>query len=223
MRRYLANGSLDTTFGGGDGISTVDFNLFSDDRANGMVLDGHGQAVVVGSSDGAFALARFVLGPGAVAANRTSFDFDGDGRSDISVFRPSDSCLVSDRSTEGFAALQFGLSTDKIVPSDYDGDGKTDIAVYRPSSGVWYVLSSVYGTVANYQFGIAEDLPAPADLDGDGRSDLTVFRPSTGIWYSRHSSDNSFNSVQFGTNGDFPTVGDFDGDGNADLGVYRSV
>jgi uncharacterized delta-60 repeat protein len=60
--RYNPNGSLDTTFGGGDGTTTVDFNN-SNDSAGGMALDGQGHVVVVGSSGGAFALARFVLGP----------------------------------------------------------------------------------------------------------------------------------------------------------------
>jgi uncharacterized protein DUF4214 len=50
--------------GGGDGISTVDFGT-AVDQANGMALDGQGRAVVVGSSSGASALARFLLTPAA--------------------------------------------------------------------------------------------------------------------------------------------------------------
>ena len=62
--RYHANGSLDTTFGGGDGIVTVDFNT-AQDRAYGMALDSQGRAVVGGASDegdsfGTFALVRFL-------------------------------------------------------------------------------------------------------------------------------------------------------------------
>jgi uncharacterized delta-60 repeat protein len=62
--RYNENGSLDSTFGGGDGISLVDFANGSNDRAYGMALDGQGRAVVVGESNGAFAIARFLLGDG---------------------------------------------------------------------------------------------------------------------------------------------------------------
>jgi hypothetical protein len=40
------------------------------------------------------------------------FDFDGDGKSDISVFRPSDGVWYLNRSNQGFAAIQFGASTD---------------------------------------------------------------------------------------------------------------
>jgi uncharacterized delta-60 repeat protein len=64
--RVNPNGSPDDTFSD-DGISTVNFKNKSDDRANGMALDGRGRAVVVGTSDGAFALARFVLSPPAPA------------------------------------------------------------------------------------------------------------------------------------------------------------
>ncbi len=51
--------------------------------------------------------------------------------------RPSNSVWYLDQSQNGFTALQFGLSSDKIAPADYDGDGKTDIAVYRDGNLVF--------------------------------------------------------------------------------------
>jgi uncharacterized delta-60 repeat protein len=62
--RYNPIGSLDVTFGGGDGISTVDFENGSDEDVYGMALDVQGRAVVVGQSSGLFAIARFIIGPG---------------------------------------------------------------------------------------------------------------------------------------------------------------
>jgi len=59
LARYNANGSLDTTFAGGDGITTVDFNN-SRDYAYDLELDNQGRAIVVGESDGRFAIARFL-------------------------------------------------------------------------------------------------------------------------------------------------------------------
>jgi uncharacterized delta-60 repeat protein len=159
--RYNADGSLDTTFGGGDGVTTVDFNN-SNDFASAMALDKQGRIVVAGESNESFAIARFRLNAQAPS------DFDGDGRSDVSVFRPSDSVWYLNQSTNGFSATQFGLSTDKITPADFDGDGKTDIAVYR--DGTWYWLNSYDNNFQTRQFGIASDIPVPADYyTGGGR------------------------------------------------------
>jgi uncharacterized delta-60 repeat protein len=212
--RYNPNGSLDTTFGGGDGISAVDFNN-SQDLAHAMAIDSEGRAVIAGYSDDDFALARFLL-----EAKRASFDFDGDGRSDVSVFRPSEGNWFLQRSRDGFAAVNWGVGTDKIVPADYDGDGTTDLAVYRPSEGNWYVLRSSNGTLIAQTFGIFGDLPAPGDFDGDGKADITVYRPSTGTWWISRSGGRVI-SARFGTSEDRPVVGDYDGDGSADLGVFR--
>src|SRR5205085_5528829 len=55
--RFNPNGSLDTTFGGGDGETAADFDN-SEDYARGMVLDSVGRAIVVGYSDRRFAIAR---------------------------------------------------------------------------------------------------------------------------------------------------------------------
>ncbi|MBS1794652.1 MAG: VCBS repeat-containing protein [Acidobacteria bacterium] len=149
---------------------------------------------------------------GATAAR---FDFDGDGRADISVFRNGTWYLQ--QSASGFAAAQFGISTDVLTPADFDGDGKTDIAVYR--NGVWYVLQSSNAQFFAFQFGLAADVPVPADYDGDGRAELAVFRGGT--WYLFNLANNQTSVLQFGLAGDKPVVGDYDGDGKADLALYR--
>jgi hypothetical protein len=151
----------------------------------------------------------------------TAFDYDGDHKSDISVFRPSSGAWYLQRSQAGLFGMLFGFGDDKIAPADYDGDGKTDIAVYRPSTGVWYVVNSSNGTFSYHVFGLAEDLPTPADYDGDGKADICVFRPSTGTWYRQNSSNGEFFAIQFGTSEDKPAVGDFDKDGKADISVFR--
>ena len=145
-------------------------------------------------------------------------DFDGDGRTDLSVFRPSNGNWYLNRSREGFTAVGFGASTDMAVPGDYDNDGKTDVAVYR--SGVWYLLQSTQGFAA-IGFGTASDIVVPGDYDGDGKTDPAVFRPSNNTWYVSNSSG-GISAATFGTAGDVPVTGDFDGDGKADFTVFRS-
>ena len=158
-----------------------------------------------------------------VNLRRAPFDFDGDNRTDISIFRPGSAEWWVNRSLNGSVfATQFGASTDRLAPGDYTGDGKTDIAVWRPSSGEWFVLRSDDFSFFAFPFGLSGDIPAPADFDGDGKADATVFRPSVGTWFIRRSSDGGTTTVAFGANGDVPVPADYDGDGRADMAIYRT-
>ena len=89
----------------------------------------------------------------APSARKSAFDFDGDGKADISIFRPTGGEWWMQRSSGGIFALQFGSSTDRIVPADYTGDGKTDVAVWRPASGEWFILRSEDSSFYAFPFG----------------------------------------------------------------------
>ena len=152
---------------------------------------------------------------------RSRADFDGDGRTDLSVYRLAEGSWYLDRSSQGFIGVNFGLSEDIPTPGDFDGDRKTDIAVWRPSTGTWFRLNSGDGSFSSSQFGLADDLPQAGDFDGDRRDDLAVFRPSTGTWYWQNSGNGQIGGAQFGQNGDLPAGGDYDGDFKDDLTVFR--
>ena len=112
----------------------------------------------------------------------TPFDFDGDGKSDIGVYRPGSGTWFVLQSLAGSTTpVQFGFGADKLVPADYGGDGKADIAIYRPSNGTWYILGTSRGFYS-VQWGFNTDLPVPADYDGDGKADVAIYRPSNGTW-----------------------------------------
>jgi FG-GAP-like repeat len=148
--------------------------------------------------------------------------FDGDGKADISVFRPSNNTWYSLNSTNGnFIQSAFGTSGDIITPGDYDGDGKTDQAIFRPSTGTWYLNRSQAGFTA-VQFGANGDKPAVGDYDGDGKYDLAVYRASTGVWYIYHIGTNIIRIQQFGISTDIIGQGDYDADGKTDIAVYRN-
>jgi hypothetical protein len=152
---------------------------------------------------------------------RTPFDFDGDGKSDVGIFRPAiGEWWIYRSATSSVFAAQFGASTDVIAPADYTGDGKADIGFFRPSTGEWFVVRSEDNTYYSGPFGAPGDVPVPGDYDADGKADVAVFRPSSGSWFIARSTGGT-TTVPFGTNGDHPVAADYDGDGKTDIAIYR--
>ena len=211
VARLNTNGTLDGTFVPNVPVAIV---------ANKLVVqpDGKILASIDRPFNNSYDVIRFKGTSVQTSPTNRISDFDGDGKSDVSVFRPSTGVWYLQQSSAGFTGLAFGLSTDKLVPADYDGDGKTDVAVYR--GGTWYLQRSQLG-FTGISFGASDDIPVPADYDGDGKADLAVFRPSTGVWYLQRSNL-GFTGIAFGQNGDKPVPADYDGDGKADIAVNRA-
>lgn len=197
--RLNANGSFDTTFG-------INGTVLTDNNGGGIFKTALvGDKLIVGNNSNGntdFGLERYNLSNTPTAAS----DFDGDGNSDIAVFRPSSGEWFILRSSDNAVSIfQFGVNGDIPMDGDFDGDGRTDVAIYRPASGQWWLSRSSAGvTVAT--FGLSTDKPSPGDYDKDGRTDIAVFRPATGEWLILRSSSNfsTFFGFAFGQNGDIP-------------------
>ena len=153
-------------------------------------------------------------------ARGASFDFDGDNKSDVAVFRPDNGVWYLNQSTQGFRAINWGMASDKIVPAKFNFDRTTDLAVFR--DGIWYVYTSFAGNPIIVSFGQTGDIPVPADYDGDGAAEMAVYRPSNGTWYLWNWISQRLTAVQFGIATDNPVPADYDGDGKTDIGVYRN-
>ena len=151
---------------------------------------------------------------------KANADFDGDFRTDFTVYRPGDGNWYSLSSTFQRIPLPvWGEPGDVPVPGRYQGSFSTRVAVFRVANGLGYWIEHV--PFRTTQFGQAGDIPVPRDFDGDGWDDLAVFRPSTGVWMIRRSSDNAIATFSWGVQGDIPVPSDFDGDGKADVAVWR--
>jgi subtilisin-like proprotein convertase family protein len=203
---------------GGDGGSMAGWKLTFEPNDYICCYCPPAQKPVISSPDAASAV------PVCSCATPTSrADFDGDGRSDISVFRPSEGNWYLNQSNSGFAVLNWGLSGDRLAPGDFDGDQKTDFAVFRAAADSsqpdFYVLRSSNFTFSGYSWGLPDDIPVIEDYDGDGRADIAVYRPSDHTFYVLKSLNGSiltYSNISSGT----PAAGDFDGDGKGDFAAY---
>jgi peptidase C39-like protein/FG-GAP repeat protein len=134
-------------------------------------------------------------------------DYNGDGYSDIAIFRPSSGLWL----VRGVTRVYWGTSGDIPVPGNYGGYGKTDIGIYRPASGLWALQGYL-----RYYYGSSSDTPVPGDYTGNGACNLGIFRPSTGLWSVR-----GVTRVYWGTSGDIPVPANYGGYGKTDIGIFR--
>ncbi len=166
-------------------------------------------------------------------------DYDGDGKTDIAIYRANaqSEFWIIQSSNNAVRYFAWGVTGDQLAQRDYDGDGITDVAVFRNGAtlgaqATWYIRNSATGTVRVEGFGTTGDgvnsldTPIPGDYDGDGKFDIAVYRsgnPPDNYFIIKRSSDNVITFQQFGNfASDYILPGDYDGDGKTDLAVART-
>ncbi len=127
LARYNANGTLDTTFGGGDGKVTTSFPE-GDAQALGVAIQSNGRIVVAGTvrdADYDFALARYTAG------GSLDTSFSGDGRLTTSFGKDEEAAAVAiDPTDQRIVAVGW---TGHIVD---DGVGNFAFARYTSSGAL---------------------------------------------------------------------------------------
>jgi hypothetical protein len=150
---------------------------------------------------------------------------DGDGISEVGVYRPATGQWFFDLGNDGWTGCQpagtdlcltqFGARGDTPVTGDWDGNGTFEVGVYR--GGTWYLDANGNGAwdgpVADKviaSFGAPTDIPVTGDWDGDGSTQVGTYRQGT--WYLDNGNgqwdagvDTIYNN--FGAAGDVPVSG----------------
>ncbi len=152
-------------------------------------------------------------------------DWNGDGKTKIGIFRPSNGTWYLDVNGDGHfdncvldKCIPWGGTGDTPVVGDWNGDGKTKIGIFRPSTGTWYLDADGSGrldcTVDKcIPWGGSTDIPVVGDWNGNARTKIGIFRPANGTWYLDVNGDGLFDNcvvdkcIPWGGLTDKPVIG----------------
>ena len=107
--------------------------------------------------------------------------FDGDGKVDTVVYRPSDGDLLTNRAGRRPArrtACTGGPAPIFRSPAIMTATVRADIAAFRPANGTCNIIRSSTGDTYGAEWGTHTDVPVPRpDDDGDGKDEIAVLQP----------------------------------------------
>jgi hypothetical protein len=161
-----------------------------------------------------------------------TFDFNGDGRSDI-LWREQDAGQFTIWNGQGSSWADNSYSNNTVASDwtiagvgDLNGDGRDDI-VWRRDSGAfstWQSTGTGFNTNVTYDSSVASDwqIVGLADFDGDNKDDLVWRNQGSGafsVWSSTGNgfTPNTYYDASVDTSWHIDGLADFNGDGKDDI------
>ena len=169
-------------------------------------------------------------------------DYDGDGKTDLGIFRwwdfefgdtnewwlnrPLSSAIVLNDLELGYHKFSRNYLGDsraevaQIYPVDISQNpGETCfVSVYLIADQEGFVMRKTVGDVCN-----VNPTPVPGDYDNDGRSEIAVFvNRHFKVWLPPYTAGYTTPAYLHYLDVDVPAVGDYDGDGRTDFAGVKS-
>ena len=149
-------------------------------------------------------------------------DWNGDGFSDLGIFRPETLTWYFDQDLNGMADAEFQIATmqpgDIPFIGDWDGNGQSTPGYYHPEDGSWHfsqIGDSEHEQVIDLD--TSTGIPIVGDWNGDHKDTIGLYYPENGIvtlWNSP-TEQIAFSVIPQGV----PVVADWAGRGVDSLAV----